>query len=89
MPGQDNLHTHFGGAVHDRIEVFDLKPQQYAVAVGPVITVADPAMIVFHFKTMQLKNKLAIRNQPLVFPASMIAADTQQTLIPPAAGFYV
>ena len=87
MPRHDDLHAHFGGAPHDLVEVVYLEPQQNAVPIRHVITVADQPMMVFHLKAVQLKHKAAIRNQALIFPASMVAPAAQQTLIPPAAGF--
>jgi hypothetical protein len=41
-------------------------------------------VIVFYFEAVQLKDKLAIRDQPLIFGAPMIAPTAQETLIPSA-----
>jgi len=60
MPGHNNLHAHFSRAPHDPVEVVYLEPQQHTVPVWLVLTVADPAMIVFHLKAVQLKDKVAI-----------------------------
>jgi len=77
MPGHDDLHAHFSGALHDRVKVVYLEPQQYAVSVWLVITIADRAVMVFYFKAVQLKDKLAIRDQLLIFGAPMIAPAAQ------------
>lgn len=89
MPGHDELHAHFGGALHDRVKVVYLEPQQYTVSVWLVITIADRTMMVFYFEAVQLKDELAIRDQPLIFGAAMIARAAQQTLIPSAACFHI
>lgn len=89
MLGHDNLYTQFTGAFDDRIEVVYLEPQQDAVSVRLVITIADRTVLVFYFEAVQLKDKLAIRNQLLVFGAPMIALAAQQTLIPPATCFHI
>ena len=82
MPRQDDLHTHFSAALNDRVKVVYLEPQQYTVSVWLVLTIADRTVIVFYFEAVQLKDKLAIRDQPLIFGAPMIAPAAQQTLIP-------
>jgi hypothetical protein len=87
MTGHHDLHAHFSGALHNRVKVVYLEPQQYTVSVGFVITIADRTVIVFYFEAVQLKDKLAIRDQPLILGAPMIAPAAQQTLIPSAAGF--
>ena len=89
MPGQNDFHAHFSGALYDRVEVLYLEPQQYAVPVWLVVTIADPAVMMLHFKAVQLKNELAIRTQPLVLRTPVIALQAQQTLIPPAADFHI
>jgi len=89
MRGHDNVDAHFSGPLHDRLEIIHLEPQQHTVAIWLVITIANRSVMVFHFEAVQLKNKLAVRDQLLIRGASMIAQTTQQTPIPPAAGFYV
>ena len=66
MPRHDDFHAHLSGALYDRVKVVYLKPQQYTVSVWLVITIADRTVIVFYFEAVQLKNKLAIRDQPLI-----------------------
>jgi hypothetical protein len=46
-------------------------------------------MMVFYFKAVQLKDKLAIRDQLLKRGAPMTAPAAQQTLIPSAACFHI
>jgi hypothetical protein len=87
VPGQDDLHAHFSRAPDHCVKVVDLEPQQDTVSVRLVVTIADPAVMVFHFEAVQLKDKLAIGDQLLVLGASVIAAAAQQTLIPPATRF--
>ena len=87
MTGHHDLHTHFTGALHDRVEVVHLEPQQHAVSVWLVVAIADRAVIVFHVEAMQLKDELSIRDQPLIFGAPMIAPAAQQALIPSATRF--
>ncbi len=89
MTGQHNLDAHVSGALHDGIEILNLKPEQHAVAVRFVIAVADCAVMVLHLEAVQLKHKLAVQNQLFIGGAAMIAAQTEQALIPPAACFYV
>jgi len=76
MPGQNHLHVHFSRALHDRVEVLYLEPQQHAVPIRLVVAIADPAVMVFHFKAVQLEDELAVRNQPLVLRAAVITAQT-------------
>ena len=89
MPGQDDLHTHFGGAPHDRVKIVDLKPQQYTVSVWLVVAIANRTVMVFNVETVQLKDKLAIPDQLLIFGAPVIASAAQQTLIPTATCFHI
>jgi hypothetical protein len=63
VPGHDNLHTHLSSALHDRIKVVNLEPQQDPVAVWLAITIADRAMIVLYAEPVQLRDKLPIRDQ--------------------------
>jgi hypothetical protein len=60
VPGHDDLHAHFGSALHDGVEILYLKPQQDAVTVWPVGGVADRAMIVVRLKAVELENQLAV-----------------------------
>ena len=89
MTRDDDLRAHFGRASHHVIKIFDLKPQQHAVSVGPVIAIADWTVVMLRFEPVQLENKLAVGNELLVGRAAMDAPAPEQTLIPSAAGFYV
>jgi len=89
MPGQDDLYIHFNGALHDCIEIVYLEPQQYPVSVWLVVPVADAAVMVLHFEAVQLKGKLSVPEQLLIFGASMTALATQQALIPTATCFHI
>jgi hypothetical protein len=77
MPGQDDFHAHFGGALHDRVEIVDLEPQQNTVSIWLVITISDRTVMMFHFEGVQLKDDLAIGDQLLIFRAPMITQATQ------------
>jgi hypothetical protein len=87
MPRKYDVNRHFGGALHDRIKVFYLEPEQDAISIGLVVGIADGPMMVFDLETVQLKNQLAVRSQLFVVRTAMTASATEQTLIPPAAGF--
>lgn len=89
MPGHDDLHAHFSRALHYRVKVVHLEPQQYAVSVWLVITITDRTVMVFYFEPVQLKDKLVIRDQLLIFGAPMIASAAQQTLVPSATCFHI
>jgi hypothetical protein len=89
MAGQNDLHTHFGRALHYRLEVLHLEPQQYTVAVRPVVAVSDGTMMMLGFKAVQLQDELAVLNELLIFTAAMSPATAQQSAIPSAAGFDV
>ena len=87
MTGQHDLDVHFGSALHYRVEVIHLEPEQHAIAVGSVGGIGDRAVMMFDFKAVQLQNELAILHHLLILPAAVRAATAQQALIPPAAGF--
>lgn len=89
MSRYDDLHAHFSYALHNRIKVVHFKPQQHTVSVRPIVTITNRAVMVLHTEPVQLKNKLSIRHQLLVFRAPMITLAAQQTLIPSAARFYI
>jgi len=89
MARQNDLDAHFAGALHDRVEIFHLKPEQHAIAVRLVSTIADWAVIVFDFKTVQLQNELTVLHQLVVVASAVGAAAPEQALIPSAAGFDV
>jgi hypothetical protein len=86
---QDNIDTHVSGALHDTIEVVNLEPEQYSVAIRLVIPIPDPTVMVLHLEAVQLKNKLALYDQLLVGRAPMIAPAAEQALIPAAARFHI
>jgi hypothetical protein len=86
---QDEFDTHFYGAMHDGFEIFYLKPEEHAVAVGLVAGVADPAVIMFGVEAVQLKDQLPVQDQLFVVWASVIALAAEETLVPAAACFHV
>jgi hypothetical protein len=87
MPWQHHLDIHLGSALHDRIKIIHLEPEQHTITVGSVSAIADGAVMMFDFKAVQLQNELAILYQLLILAAAVRAAAAQQALIPPAAGF--
>jgi hypothetical protein len=89
MSRYDNLDAHFRSPLDHRVEVVHFEPQEHAVAVWFILAIANPAVMVFHFEAVELKNQLAIRDQLFVRGASVIALAAQQTLIPPAAYFHI
>ena len=89
MPGYHHLNAHLSGALNHGVKIIDLEPQQHSVSIRPVVTVADPAVLVLHFEAVQLKHKLTVRYQPFIVRAPVIAPQAQQTLIPSAACFHI
>jgi hypothetical protein len=87
MAGQHNLDSHFCGALHDRVEVIHLEPEQHTIAVRSVGSIANRAVMVLDFKAVQLQHEPAILHQLLILFATVGSAATQQALIPAAAGF--
>lgn len=89
MARQENFDAHFGGPLHDRIEIVYLEPKQHAVPVWLVLRIANSPVIVLHLEIVELKNQLPIRYQLLICGAPVIAAAAEQALIPPAARFHI
>jgi hypothetical protein len=89
MPRHDKLDIHFGGALHNRVKVGDLEPQQHSVSIWPVVTIADQSVMMFNVEAMQLKDEPPIRNQLFICGATMITLAAQQMLVPPAACFHI
>src|SRR6185437_4587198 len=87
VAGHYDFNLHFLGALHHRVEVVDLEPEQHAVAIGPVTWIANAAVMVLHFEAVQLQNEGAILDQLLVLLSAVGSAATQQALIPAAARF--
>lgn len=80
----DDLSLHFGGADNGRVEVVHFKPEEHAVSMRE-LRIADGAVMMLHVPTMQLKHQPAVRNEPLILAAAMVAFATEETLIPAAA----
>src|SRR5215831_10790953 len=87
MTGQYDFDSHFGGALDKCIEIVHLEPEQYTIAIGFIDRVADGAVAVLGFKTVQLQDEMTILHQLLVVLAAVSPAAPQQVLIPLAAGF--
>src|SRR5579859_4434133 len=86
MAGQHDLDAHFGGTLHDRVEVIHLKPEQHTIAVGSAGAIADGAVMMFDVKAVQLQDEPAILHELLIVRAAVSPAAAQQALVPPAAG---
>lgn len=89
MLGHYDINFHRGRALHYRIKILDLEPQQHAVSERPVVPVANRNMVVMNVETVQLKNQLATRDQLLIFPPAVIPGAAEQSLIPPATRFNI
>ena len=87
MVGQDDLDAHFGSALHYRVEVIHLKPEQHTITVGSAGAIGDEAVMMFDVKAVQLQDEPAILHELLIVPAAVSPAAAQQALIPPAADF--
>jgi hypothetical protein len=87
MAGQHDLDAHFGSALHYRVEVIHLEPEQHTIPVGSVSAIADGAVMMFDFKAVQLQDEAAILHQLLILRAAVSPPAAQQALIPPTAGF--
>ena len=77
MSWSDDFNLHLIGALNDGIEVFNLEPQQDAVPIRSVIGIPDWSVMVFYLETVELKHELAVPNQSLVLPASVITSAIQ------------
>ena len=80
MPRHHHLDAHFFCTPDYVIKVVHREPEQDAVAIGPVLPVADRAVMVVHFEAVQLQHQLASRQQPLILLTPVIAPATQQPL---------
>lgn len=89
MARYHDFHAHFTGPLHHVIKILDFKPQKQAIAIWLVAAISNPAVMMLHFKAVQLENNLPVPDQLLVFPASVIASAAEEALIPPAACFYI
>ena len=87
MAGQNDLDAHFGSALHYRVEIIHLEPEQHTIPVGFAGAIADGAVMMFDVKAVQLQDEPAILHQLLIVAAAVSPPATQQALIPPATGF--
>ena len=60
MARHGNFSFHFRGTNHSRIEIVDLDPQRYTVAVRLARRIADLAVVMFNLKSVQLENQCSI-----------------------------
>jgi hypothetical protein len=58
MVGQHDLDAHFGSALHDRVEVIHLEPEQHTITVGLAGAIADEAVMMFDVKAVELQMTL-------------------------------
>ena len=87
MARQHDAGVQLSGALERRVEIIDLEPEEYAVAIGLVVRIPDWQVVMGNLEPMQLQDEHTVENQPLVFGSAMYAATAQQVLIPPAACF--
>jgi|SRR6187397_51506 hypothetical protein len=88
MAREDDLRTQLRGAGNSRVEVANFKPQEHAVS-RREIGIADGTVMMLHIPPVQLKNQLAVRNEPLILRAAMATLTVKETLIPPTARFNI
>jgi hypothetical protein len=72
-----------------RLEVVDLEPQQKSISRRHIIWITDPAMMIFSFPVMQLKNQLVANHQSLIVRPAVCALRIKNLLIPAAARFHI
>jgi hypothetical protein len=89
MTRHHRLDAHFSGALHDCFKIVDLEPEEHPVSIWLIVTIADRTVMMFHLETVQLKDKLPIRDQLFICGAPMIAPAAEQTLVPSAARFHI
>jgi hypothetical protein len=91
MAGQNDLDAHFGSALHYRVEIIHLEPEQHTIAVRLVGAIGDGAVMMFDFKAVQLQDNLTARarEELLVLRTAVAAGGSEQALIPAAAAFDV
>lgn len=89
MFGHDHLNVHRHRALHDRIKVIHLKPNQHAVAIWLVRLVSDWDMLVIDVKAVQLEDQPPVHHEPFIFFTAVIAPASKEPLIPKAARFHV
>lgn len=52
MLGYDDLDSHLGGTLHDRVKIVNLKPEQNSVPIRLVVRIAYRTMMMFYFEAM-------------------------------------
>src|SRR5205823_998064 len=82
---QDDLGIQLCNSDQCLFEVYYLKPEQHAVAIGPVLRIPDSPMVVLHLKAVELHDQHVVLDQPLILAAAVVRFAPQQPLIPPAA----
>ena len=63
---RQRVRLHLRDALHGGIEIVGLEPDQHPIAIRLVRDIADGAVMVFYLEAVQLKDKLAVRDQPLI-----------------------
>ena len=88
MAGKDDLGLQFFGKGQGSIEVADFKPQEHAVS-GRDVRIANATMMMLDFPAVQLKHQPALRNEPFILSAAVVAPTARETLIPATAGLNI
>lgn len=86
MTGQHDLDFHLGRSPHGRVEIIQFEPEQDTIAIRPVGTVGDRAVMVLDLERVELQHEFAVSRQAFVLGTPMGAFESQQALIPAAAG---
>jgi hypothetical protein len=84
MAREYDLRTQLRGAGNGRLEVVNFKPQEHAISRRET-GIADGSVMMLHLPAVQLKNQLAVRNEPLILRAAMATLTVKETLIPPTS----
>jgi hypothetical protein len=84
MAREDDLRLQLRGPGDSRVEVANFKPQEHAVSRREV-GIADRSVMMVHIPSVQLKNQLPARNEPLILRAAMATLTAKETLIPATA----
>ena len=84
MAREDDLRTQLRCAGNSRLEVVNFKPQEHAISRREA-GIADGSVMMLHIPAVQLKNQLAVRNEPLILRAAMATLTVKETLIPATA----
>jgi hypothetical protein len=81
----DYVRVQCPGPSYGVIEVFQLKPEEDTIAIGPQFRVPKWTVLVLDAPVMQLKDQLSVHDQPFILAPAVSALAVQEALIPAAA----